>query len=79
MDRTLAHLVEKLSTIEKQNMEIIKELHAMDADANKVDKKREKQEMETREQGLDTKEEYVSQQGHHIYQAEEVRDPYTVK
>ena len=68
LDTTLAHLVEK------QNNEIIEQLHAMDVDTKKVDKENENQEMKTREHGLDTKEDHMSQQGHHINQKEEVRD-----
>ena len=66
----------KLSIIEKQNIEIIHQLHAMDVDTQKGDKENEKQEMETRENGLDRKEDHTNQQGHHINQKREVRDPY---
>ena len=69
-------MVEKLSIIEKQNFEIIQQLHAMDMDTKKVDRENEKQEMETIEHVLDRKEDHMSQQGHSIYQEEEVRDTY---
>ena len=68
--------MEKLSIIEKQNIEIIQQLHAMQGDTKKVDKEKEKQEMETREHDLDTKEAHMSQQGPDINQKEEGRDPH---
>ena len=75
LDTTLGHLVEKLSTIEKQNIEIIQKLYAMDLDTKKVDMEKEKQEMETIEHVLDTKEGHISQQENPFNQKEEVRDP----
>ena len=65
--------MEKLSNIEDQSNEMIKQLQAMEVNTKKDEMEKEKQEMKTREPFLDTK---LIQQGHHIYQEEEVRSPY---